>query len=205
MTAETLPVDRQLDFGFQVAGDRGQTPLAEVRIGYPGTRVLGEIMAIQHIGDRSKPYFSGSMSGAIIDMEWQGISERNDDYADGVMRIHSAMRDARRLQYYADWGEAVYERALYSDVPDCFQEVADANTQAVLQDVLRLYAVDYPDYVSNCEEIIEKEVLAAFPEDTHDGPPVFAGVTTGDLFTLMLEGKLTLCGHEIKPKTPKVE
>jgi hypothetical protein len=200
MVAEAL-FDRQLDLGFTTAAQRGTPPLAEVRIGLPGTRVLAELMAIQHIDDRSKPYFGKSAPGIQRDQQWSSIAGRNTEHSGRVWEIQKAMREARRANALAD-------RIVGADsVEDYYDEVVDPGAKAVLKDVLRLYVDFYGDpfdeegNVYSYSTQIEEEVLAAFPSTVGDERlATFEGITAADLFELMLRGGLTLPGHPIEPR-----
>jgi hypothetical protein len=202
MTAEALADSHQLDLGFAAGAKRGIVPLAEVRFGPPGTRVLAELMALQHIDDRSQPYFSKSSPVVSIDRQWASIARRNPEYRGSVLEIQRAMREARRAN-------ALANRSIGDDpVEDYYDEVTDPAAQAMLKDVLRLYTDFYGvDFSGEEENVygystqIEEEVLAAFPNAVGDeGFRAFDSVSAADLFELMLEGRLTLPGHPIERK-----
>jgi len=196
MTTEVL-VDRQLDLGLAVGTQRATLPLVEVRISLPGARVLGELMANQHMDDRSKPYFGKSAPGPQIDAQWASIAGRNPEYSERALEIQRAMREARRVNALAeDSDENDY-------VGDYYDEVTDPSTQAVLKDMLRLYVYSRGDeYLYDHSKKIGEEISASFPSAVDDeGVLTFEGVTAGDLFALMLEGMLTLPGHPIEPRT----
>lgn len=200
MVIELSPGSWQPDLGLDTKESHTAIPLAEVKLGIPGTRAFGELMAIQYASDTSKEIVPDTIHDRLSYSKWAAISLRNPQYSKEVMEIQKAMKDARILRSVLDWADPDYEMVM-NGAWGCFEEVEDPNTQAVLRDVLRLYVVASPDHVYEYAEIIEAEVLAVFPEETEgDDSHAFEKVSAGDLFRLMLEGKLTLPGYKIQPK-----